>query len=56
VWTFPWQSDEDGKTTYFHVVNVFMGPDKIEFRQEFSTDNVHWTVMARGAETRTGAK
>jgi hypothetical protein len=56
VWTFPWQSDEDGKTTYYHVVNVFTGPDKIEFRQEFSTDNVHWTVMARGAETRTGAK
>jgi hypothetical protein len=56
VWTFPWQTKEGGTTTYFHVVNVFTGPDQIEFRQEFSPDNVHWTVMAKGTETRTRPK
>ncbi len=53
VWTFPWQTKDGDSTTYFHVVNVFVAPDRIEFRQEFSPDNVHWTVMAKGAETRT---
>jgi hypothetical protein len=52
VWTFPWQVTDAGKTTWFRVVNVFDTPDKIEFRQEFSPDNVHWTVTAKGLETR----
>jgi hypothetical protein len=56
VWTFPWQTKEGDATTYFHVVNVFLAPDRIEFRQEFSSDNVHWTVMAKGTETRTGSR
>jgi hypothetical protein len=56
VWTYPWQGIEAGKTTYFQVVNVFTAPDRIEFRQEFSPDKVHWTVMARGMETRTSPK
>lgn len=56
VWTFPWQVTEDGKTTYSRVVNVFASPDRIEFRQEFSPDNVHWTVTATGQETRTAAQ
>jgi hypothetical protein len=56
VWTFPWQAKEGDTTTYFHVVNVFTGPDRIEFRQEFSADNVHWTVTAKGTESRTSAK
>lgn len=56
VWTYPWQVDEGGKTTYFRVVNTFQGPDTIEFRQEFSTDNSHWTLMAKGLEHKTGAK
>jgi hypothetical protein len=56
VWTFPWQTKDGDSTTYFHVVNVFVAPDRIEFRQEFSTDNAHWTVMAKGMETRTTAK
>jgi hypothetical protein len=56
VWTFPWQMKEGDTTTYFHVVNVFTAPDRIEFRQEFSADNVHWTVTAKGAETRTSSK
>ena len=53
VWTFPWQVTAAGSTTYFHVVNVFTG-DHIQYQQEFSTDNVHWTTMARGSETKVG--
>lgn len=56
VWTFPWQVTEGDKTTYFHVVNVFNAPDKIEYRQEFSTDKVHWTVTAKGLETKTAGQ
>jgi len=52
VWTFPWQITEKEKTTYFRVVNVFSAPNRIEYRQEFSADNVHWTVTARGTEEK----
>lgn len=54
IWTFPWESRQGEKTTYFHVVNVFTGTDHIDYSQEFSTDNVHWTTMARGSESKTG--
>lgn len=54
VWTFPWQVTATGSTTYFHVVNVFTDPSHIQYQQEFSTDNVHWTTMAKGFETKTG--
>jgi hypothetical protein len=40
----------------FRVVNVFLTPDRIDFRQEFSTDGVHWTAMAHGTETRVKGK
>lgn len=53
VWTFPWTVTSGDATTYFHVVNVFTSPDRIDYAQEFSTDNVHWTTMAKGFETRT---
>ena len=52
VWTFPWESKDGEKTTYFRVVNVFTTPTKIEYRQEFSPDKIKWTVMARGVETK----
>ncbi|MGD0628800.1 MAG: hypothetical protein ABR987_05580 [Terracidiphilus sp.] len=52
TWTFPWQSKDGDKTTYFRVVNVFTAPDRIEFRQEFSTDQAHWTLMAKGLEKK----
>jgi hypothetical protein len=54
VWTFPWQVPQGGTTTYFHVVNVFTGTDHIDYVQEFSIDNVHWTRMAQGTETKIG--
>lgn len=55
VWTFPWQIQQGDKTTWYRVVNVFASADRIEFRQEFSEDNAHWTVMAKGVDTRTGS-
>lgn len=52
VWTFPWDETQDGKTTHFHVLNTWSSADSIEFRQEYSADGVHWTLMAEGHETR----
>jgi len=52
VWTYPWENIEQGKTTYFRVVNVFTAPGKIEYRQEFSTDKVKWMLMAKGTEVK----
>ena len=52
VWTFPWEFTDKDKTTWFHVINVFSTPDTIEYRQEFSTDMIHWTVMAKGHEVK----
>jgi hypothetical protein len=54
VWTFPWEVTRGGVTTYFHVVNVFKGTDHIDYAQEFSPDNVHWTTMAKGSDTKVG--
>ena len=52
VWTFPWDNTEAGKTTHFRVVNTWNSSDSIEFRQEYSADGEHWTLMADGHETR----
>ena len=52
VWTFPWEVTQGGVTTYFHVVNVFTDTDHIDYAQEFSPDNVHWTTMAKGSEKK----
>ncbi|KAA6463148.1 hypothetical protein DYQ86_07430 [Acidobacteria bacterium AB60] len=57
TWTFPWQMPgKDGKTTYFRVVNVWLNPETIEFRQEYSTDQAHWTATMTGHETKSSAK
>lgn len=56
VWTFPWQVTDGGKTTYFRVVNVFAAPDRIDYRQEFSPDQVHWSVTAKGTEKKTASE
>jgi len=52
VWTYPWETTEKDATTYFRVVNTFVTPDRIEFRQEYSTDKTHWTLMAKGQDVR----
>ncbi len=56
TWTFPWQTTEAGKTTYFRIVNVWSSPSTIEYRQEFSTDQVNWTRSATGHELKTSSK
>jgi hypothetical protein len=56
VWTFPWESKDGEKTTYFRVVNVFTAPDTIEYRQEFSTDKVNWTLMGHGLEKKAAQR
>ncbi|HTQ56906.1 MAG TPA: hypothetical protein VMI94_20705 [Bryobacteraceae bacterium] len=55
VWTFPWERTQDGKTYHFRVVNVFLAPGTIEYRQEFSEDQVHWTITGKGLEHRVEA-
>lgn len=52
TWLFPWSVKKDGSTTYFRVLNTWSSPRTIEFRQEFSSDQIHWTVMARGHEAK----
>ena len=54
VWTFPWETTEKDVTTYFRVVNTWTTPDHIDFRQEYSTDKTHWTLMAKGQDDRVG--
>jgi len=56
TWTFPWEQTDAGKTTYFRVVNVWSSDKTIEFRQEFSTDQLHWTRMASGHEIKLADK
>ncbi len=52
VWTFPWETKEKGKTTYFRVINVFTALDSIEYREEYSMDKLHWYPMAQGYEKK----
>jgi hypothetical protein len=52
TWTYPGQQSKLGQITYFRTVDIFTDADTIEFREEFSTDNQHWTLMAKGHETR----
>ena len=54
TWTFPWSTTEDGKTVWFRVVNTWSSPTSIQYRQEFSTDHVHWTPMSVGHEVKAG--
>ncbi len=53
TWIFPWEDKDDAsKQYYFQVVNTWSSPNTIEYRQEFSDDKLHWTVSARGHETK----
>ncbi len=51
-WIFPWQFSDHGKIVYSRTINVFSGRDRIDYRQEYSLDRVHWMPMAKGVETR----
>ena len=52
VWTFPGESHKLGQVTYFRTVNIYDGNDSLDYREEFSTDQQNWTLMAKGHETR----
>ncbi len=54
TWTFPWSTTEGDKTTWFRVVNTWSSSTNIQYRQEFSTDHVHWTPMSAGHEVKAG--
>lgn len=56
TWIFPWEITEQGKTTYFRVVNVWSSATTIEFRQEYSTDQKTWTQTATGHEVKVAEK
>jgi hypothetical protein len=52
TWTFPWQTGTGTDAIHFRVVNRFLSPDEIEFREEYSSDGVRWSAMASGSERR----
>jgi hypothetical protein len=52
VWTYPWETNDKGKRTYFRIINVFTAPDTIEHREEYSIDKIHWYPMAQGYEKK----
>jgi hypothetical protein len=52
VWTYPGQQTHLGQITYFRTVDIFSDNDNIDFREEFSSDNEHWTLMSQGHEAR----
>lgn len=52
VWTYPGRQVSLGQTTYFRNINTFSDVDHINFREEFSTDQKNWTLMAEGHEVR----
>jgi hypothetical protein len=56
AWMFPWETTSGTTTTKFRVVFEFAAADHINYRQEFSTDGVQWTLMAKGTEIKTGGK
>jgi hypothetical protein len=45
-----------GARRFGSVVNAWVKPDRIEFRQEFSIDNPKWTEMAHGVGTKTAVE
>ncbi|HEY1992053.1 MAG TPA: hypothetical protein VGH71_06285 [Gammaproteobacteria bacterium] len=52
VWTFPGQFHRLGQVVYVRTVNIYDGTDALDFREEYSDDQVNWTMMSKGHETR----
>jgi hypothetical protein len=48
----PWDVKEKDETTYFRITNTFTSPSAIDFRQEYSEDQQHWTTVATGHEKK----
>jgi hypothetical protein len=52
VWTYPWEFNDQGKLVYFRVVNTFVKPGEIDYRQEYSLDHKTWMLMGSGHEVK----
>ncbi|HEX2668709.1 MAG TPA: hypothetical protein VHP13_10080 [Gammaproteobacteria bacterium] len=52
VWTFPGQTHKFGQVVYFRTVNIYSDNDNLDYREEYSTDQQTWTLMAKGHEAR----
>ena len=54
-WTYPSKEEENGKTKYYRITNVFSGKDHIHFERSESADGRTWKVLASGEEVHTSA-
>jgi hypothetical protein len=52
-WTYPSKEEENGKTKYYRITNVFSGKDRIHFERSESVDGKAWKVLASGDEIHT---
>ncbi len=53
VWTFPGETHKYGQVIYFRTVNIYAAnSDSLDYREEYSTDQQSWTLMAKGHESR----
>jgi hypothetical protein len=52
-WTYPSKEEENGKTKYYRITNVFSGKDRIHFERSESLDGKTWKVLASGDEVHT---
>jgi hypothetical protein len=52
-WTYPSKEEENGKTKYYRITNVFSGRDHIHFERSESEDGKTWKVLASGDEVHT---
>jgi hypothetical protein len=52
VWTFPGQFHKLGQVIYVRTINIYNGNDSLDYREEYSTDQQNWTLMAKGHESR----
>ncbi len=52
-WTYPSKEEENGKTKYYRITNVFSGKDRIHFERSESVDDKTWKVLASGDEVHT---
>jgi len=52
VWTYPGEQHKYGQVVYFRNVNIYTNTDSLDYREEYSTDQQNWTLMAKGHESR----
>jgi hypothetical protein len=52
-WTYPSKEEENGKTKYYRIINIFTGKDRIHFERSESSDGKTWKLLASGDEVHT---